>query len=173
MIDQIKIGNFLKELRKERNLTQQQVAEKFNVATRTVSRWETGNNMPDLSILVEIADFYDVDIREIFNGERKSEKMDKEMKDTLKQVAEYGEEEKNKLKKKIIDNNGAAIMFMLIAIIFEETNGFNFIPMEKCHNLTEFAYGAVTAILVLNMMYLSGVLDKIRNWKLSKFNKAE
>lgn len=70
-MDQKKTGLFLKELRKEKNLTQEQLAEKFNISSRTVSRWETGTNLPDLSILVEIADFYEIDIREIIDGERK------------------------------------------------------------------------------------------------------
>ena len=66
-MDQKKTGSFLKELRKERNLTQEQLAEKFNVSNRSVSRWETGSNMPDLSILVELAEFYNVDIKEIID----------------------------------------------------------------------------------------------------------
>jgi len=90
-MDQVAIGSFLKLLRKEKGLTQEQLAEKFNVAARTISRWETGSNMPDLSILVELADFYDVDIREIIDGKRKSEKMKSEVKDTLVKVAEYGD----------------------------------------------------------------------------------
>ena len=57
-MDQIKIGAFLKVLRKEKNLTQEQLAEQLGVSGRTVSRWETGNNMPDISLLVEIAEFY-------------------------------------------------------------------------------------------------------------------
>lgn len=87
-MDQRKIGNFLRDLRKSKGLTQEQLAEEFNVSSRTVSRWETGNNMPDLGILIEIADFYDVDIREIIDGERKSENMDNETKNTLMKVAE-------------------------------------------------------------------------------------
>ena len=67
-------------------MTQEQLAEKFYVTGRTVSRWETGNNMPDLGILIELADFYDVDIREIIDGERKSEIMNLETKDTLKRL---------------------------------------------------------------------------------------
>ena len=59
-MDQIKIGAFLKVLRKEKNLTQEQLAEQLGVSGRTVSRWETGNNMPDISLLVEIAEFYEV-----------------------------------------------------------------------------------------------------------------
>ena len=62
-MDQIRIGEFLKELRKEKGLTQEQLAEQFNVSRRSVSRWETGSNLPDLSIIVELAEFYDVDIK--------------------------------------------------------------------------------------------------------------
>lgn len=91
-----KIGFFLRELRKEKGMTQEQLSEVFGVAPRTVSRWETGRNMPDLGILIQIADYYDVDIQEILNGERKSETMDKEMKDTLLKVADYSELEKEK-----------------------------------------------------------------------------
>ena len=74
-MDQKRIGNFLKELRKEKNVTQEQLAEQLNVSGRTVSRWETGNNMPDISLLVEISELYEVSIPEIINGERKSENM--------------------------------------------------------------------------------------------------
>ena len=72
-VDQKKIGSFLKELRKEKGITQEEFAEKLNISGRTVSRWETGVNMPDISLLVEIAEFFDVSIPEIINGERKSE----------------------------------------------------------------------------------------------------
>lgn len=94
MIDQMKIGGFLRELRKEKELTQEQLAEKFGVSSRSVSRWENGNTMPDLGILVELADFYEVDIKEIIDGERKSESMKKEEKETLRKVADYAEAEK-------------------------------------------------------------------------------
>ncbi len=92
-MDSQKIGAFLRVLRKEKNLTQEQLAEILNVSGRTVSRWETGTNMPDLSIMIELADYYDIDVKELLNGERKSE-MDKELKETLKTVAEYTDETK-------------------------------------------------------------------------------
>ena len=75
-MDTKKIGAFLKQCRKEKNLTQEQLAEKFGVSARTVSRWETGINMPDLSILVQLAEYYDVEIRELLDGEdRKSTRL--------------------------------------------------------------------------------------------------
>ena len=58
-MNQEKIGNFLKELRKQKGLTQEQLAEKCNVTNRTVSRWENGNNMPDLDLLIELSDYYE------------------------------------------------------------------------------------------------------------------
>ena len=79
-MNQIKIGEFLKELRKEKGLTQEQLAEQFNVSRRSVSRWETGNNMPDLSMLITLAEYYEVDVKEIIDGKRKSENMNEEMK---------------------------------------------------------------------------------------------
>ncbi len=53
-----KIGKFLRELRKQKGLTQEQIAEKFNVSNRTISRWENGYNMPAIDILIEISDYY-------------------------------------------------------------------------------------------------------------------
>ncbi len=99
-MDQKKIGLFLKELRKEKKLTQEQLAEHLNMSDRTISRWETGTTLPDLSVLVELADFYDVDIREIIDGERKRGEMNGEIKDTLVKAAQYaGEEKKKQLRK--------------------------------------------------------------------------
>lgn len=100
-MNQQKVGSFLKELRKERNITQEQLAETLNVSRRTVSRWETGSNMPDLDILVEMADYYDVDLRDLLDGERKSEQMDKDLKETVLKVADYSNEEKAKITKRM------------------------------------------------------------------------
>lgn len=117
-MDQKRIGSFLRELRTEKGLTQEQLAEKLNVSSRTVSRWENGNNMPDLSIIVELADFYDVDIRELLNGERKSEKMNEDLKETLEAVAQYSAAEKKKLTKELTTYTaGSAVFFGLLAII--------------------------------------------------------
>ena len=64
-MDQQTVGNFLRELRLKKELTQEQLAEKFNTSNRSVSRWENGRSLPDISVLVELADFYDVDVREL------------------------------------------------------------------------------------------------------------
>lgn len=101
-MDQKKVGLFLKELRKEKNITQEALAEKLNVSSRTISRWETGNNMPDISLLVELSKVYHVSIPEIVDGERKSEKMNQETRDTVVKMAEYSKNEVKIERKKVI-----------------------------------------------------------------------
>lgn len=165
-MNQKKTGDLLKTLRKEKGLTQEQLAEKFFVSGRTVSRWETGNNMPELSILVELADFYGVDIREIIDGERKSETMDMETKDTLKKVAEYTAEENKKLKCRMADMMAGTVLLLIFCSILFGTDGFyGFIAENAYRNMMNFTLGATTAVLVLNIMYLFGLLDRIREWK--------
>ena len=90
-MNQIKIGEFLKELRKEKGITQEQLAEQFNISRRSISRWETGSNMPDLNMLITLAEYYDVDVREIIDGKRKSENMNEEVNETLEKVASYND----------------------------------------------------------------------------------
>jgi len=115
---QIKIGAFLKELRKEKELTQEQLAEKLNVSGRTVSRWETGSNMPDIGMLIEIADFYDVSIPEIIDGERKSENMDQVTRDTAVAMAEYSRNEIKTGKQKVIGILMSAFgMFIILSAL--------------------------------------------------------
>ena len=111
-MDQKKIGSFLRELRNEKNLSQEKLAEEFGVTSRSISRWENGNTMPDISIIIELADFYDVDIREIIRGERKSENMDKELKDTLVTVADYTNNENGKIMQSAVN------MAIVTSIIF-------------------------------------------------------
>ena len=98
-MDTKKIGEFLKVLRKERGLTQEELAEILLVSGRTISRWETGTNMPDLSILIKMAEFYNVEVKEILDGERKSENMDKELRETLSKVSDYNKLEKERVTK--------------------------------------------------------------------------
>ena len=127
-MNQVKIGEFLKKLRNEVNLTQEEVAEKFLVSQRSVSRWENGNTMPDISLLIELADFYKVDIREILNGERK-DTMKSDLKETLEMVCDYTSLEKKNIIKRMYNYSTVlfiVIIFQLVLYIFNipEKNHF-------------------------------------------------
>ena len=153
-MDTKKIGAFLKQCRKEKNLTQEQLAEKFEVSARTVSRWETGINMPDLSILVQLAEYYDVEMRELLDGER-SQTMNKEMKETLDKVAVYEEWVKQKALK--AGNLAFASIFVnsVLAIIIQML-----LTVDIRLVLGETATALEGGILFASIMVYNGIWDK-------------
>ena len=145
-MNQIKIGEFLKELRKEKGFTQEQFAEQFNVSRRSVSRWETGNNMPDLDTLVEMADYYEIDLRELLDGERKSEKMNEELKETVLKVAEYSNIEKEVKRKKL---NKCFIIGGICFLLVILNHQFGVLAMNFNNPIDDFAAGALTSLGIL------------------------
>lgn len=166
-----RMGGFLKALRKEQGLTQEQLGEFLGVAGRTVSRWETGSNLPDLGLLVTLADFYHVDIRELIDGERKCEAMNQEMKDTLEKVADYAGEEKKRLAKRMCAMTAGTLLLFCAFLILRYTGlAENSRPLA---NLSDFALGLTTASLVLNTLYFSGILEKIHGMKQTFFGKKK
>ncbi len=72
-MDTVKIGKFLSELRREQELTQEQLAEKLGTSNKTISRWENGNYMPPVEMLMELSKFYGVSINEMLSGKRLDE----------------------------------------------------------------------------------------------------
>ena len=169
-MNQIKIGNFIKELRKEQKLTQEQLAERFGVARRTVSRWETGSNMPDLDILIELADFFDVALREILDGERKSEKMNQELKETVLKVAEYSNEEKKRSTRVVLICFVLGIIALVSNIVMEfmELPDSFFVGFLEGSTIS-LAIGA----MVLGILYATGILSKAFAFKRRLMGKED
>jgi len=69
-MDQEKIGKFIATCRKEQGLTQAVLAEKLNITDRAVSKWETGRSLPDAAIMPELCDILNININDLFSGER-------------------------------------------------------------------------------------------------------
>lgn len=70
-MDQNKVGTLIKELRKKNGLTQEKFAEKYCVTYQAVSKWENGKSIPDIALLKQICDDYNVDINDLLNGTKK------------------------------------------------------------------------------------------------------
>ena len=161
-MDQQKMGAFLKRLRNEKNLTQEQLAETFNTTRRSVSRWETGYNLPDIDILIEMSDFYDVDLREILDGERKNEKMNQEIKDTAIKVAEYGNIQKEMMAKITL----VYFIIGIVALIVNQVMQFFDLPSTFW---VGFAKGATAGLALISMifgiLYLTGAMEKMKDFK--------
>lgn len=73
-MNQERIGNLIKELRKKNNLTQEKFAEKYGVTYQAVSKWENGKNIPDISLLKQICDDYDININDLLEGKTSDKK---------------------------------------------------------------------------------------------------
>ena len=136
-MDLKKIGSFLKKLRKEKEITQEELAEMLYVSGRTVSRWETGTNMPDISLLVDIAEIFDVSIPEIINGERNQ-----------------------KIKGRLLVLTIIAIIGMIAFLIIEIT-GLD-TPGSVYERVAGAGLGLDCGMLIVLAMYLSGLLGKIK-----------
>lgn len=68
-MDQIKIGKFIAQRRKQANLTQMQLAEIFGITDRAVSKWETGKALPDSSLMLQLCDVLGITVNDLLNGE--------------------------------------------------------------------------------------------------------
>ena len=84
-MNQEKIGKFIAKIRKEKNLTQSDLAEKLNVSTNAVSKWERGLCLMDMSLLKPLSEILDVDVSEILNGEKidDDKKVERVLEDTI------------------------------------------------------------------------------------------
>ncbi len=162
-MNQKKIGFFLKELRKEKGITQEEFAEKLNVSGRTISRWETGTNMPDISLLIEIADFFDVSIPEIINGERKSEIMDEKVKEVANKLSDYANAEKETLVKNIRNYSIMGTIALIVYVTLELTGlVLQNIIFERIAGYCE-TLALVTVIMI--MAHTTGLIHKIQKRK--------
>lgn len=135
-MDTVKTGRFLSELRRERELTQEQLAEKLGTSNKTISRWENGNYMPPVEMLMELSEFYGVSINEILSGRRLEENETKSAaEENLKSVLEESpfslEEKKNYFTKKwkrehwfsFVLPSAIAIIFVIVSALLNQPLG--------------------------------------------------
>lgn len=94
-VDQIKIGRFIASLRKEQGMTQEQLAERLGVTQKSVSRWETGKNMPDLSLLKPLSAQLNISVSELLDGE-KSQKAEEISDEAIDRIIDYSIKSKRK-----------------------------------------------------------------------------
>ena len=161
-MDQKKIGSLLKELRKEKGLTQEQFAEIVNVSNRTVSRWENGNNLPDLDILIQISDYYEINLRELLDGERKSDKMNKELEETVLKAADYTNSETERYTKRVF-------WLLLIGAVLWFTSQLishtSLIENDVMSAISEFSMGAASGMLICGIISTSCYGRRLRAFK--------
>ena len=123
-MDQVKIGKFIAECRREKNFTQMQLAEKLNITDRAVSKWETGRAMPDSSIMIELCSVLGINVNELLSGERiEMENYNKVAEENLLTLKKQKEEsDKRLLNIEVIMGIISIIMYLVMVMIVSFSN---------------------------------------------------
>ena len=118
-MDQVKVGKFIAECRKNKNLTQFQLAEKLNITDRAISKWETGKGMPDSSIMLELCSELGISVNELLSGEvikmdNYNEKLEQNL---IEMVKQKEQSDKKLLTMEIVMGVTTVIMYLIIILI--------------------------------------------------------
>ncbi len=154
-----KIGEFLKELRKQNNMTQEQLGERVGVTNKTISRWETGKYMPPIECLKLLSDIYQISINEILTGEKLNEENYKEAAEnnialTLKEIEAKGKKFENTMLIII-----GMTSLLAIASMFLLPNGGGLTTAEKVKEIIVVIFIWIMA-LISNTLSIIAIASK-------------
>lgn len=142
-MDQVKIGKFIAECRKNVNLTQMQLAEKLNITDRAISKWERGKTMPDSSIMLELCNILKISVNDLLTGEFVTmDDYNKELENNLLEMVK----QKEKADKRLLTLEWVigilSCVVLLLPIIIAE-----YIPMEDWQRIVLCFSGVIPAIV--------------------------
>ena len=161
MVNQEKIGKFIAALRKEKKMTQEQLAQKLGVSNRSVSRWENGNTMPDLSMLPVLAEELGVSVTELLNGERTEQIASSQ--EVVENVIELSAHEKRVKAKKV---NGCFFTGLLCVCLVIFHGQFGILDFIEDVRVREFLLGLFTGLGIA--FEIAGFLCNSRERKLTE-----
>ncbi len=156
-MDTKKVGVFLKQLRKENNMTQEQLGERIGVTNKTVSRWENGNYMPPVECLEMLSDIYQISINEILAGEYVNSEMFAEIADgNLKTALEEIEKENQKIEKRLVIVMAITTILAIAIIIL--------LPLKSIKDIVVFIMVILLAFIAntLNIVALAAKKEHIK-----------
>lgn len=140
-MDQVKIGKFIAECRKKKNLTQMQLAEKLSITDRAVSKWETGKSMPDSSIMLELCGVLGISVNDLLCGEVVTmDNYSKELENNLLEMIKQKEQADRRLLTMELVTGVLCLLPILAAGVLALT-----IPMEEA---------AATAMIIASLVPL-------------------
>lgn len=142
-MDQVKIGKFIAQRRKQANLTQMQLAEKLNITDRAISKWETGKSLPDASIMLELCGLLGITVNDLLSGEvvimdNYNENVEKNL---LEMVKQKEEADKKLLHLEILI--GIFSIIILLGFVFSAA----LVPMADWLRIVLIVVGFATAMV--------------------------
>ena len=156
------------KLEKKKNMTQEALAEKLEVNVKSVSRWENGRTMPDLSLLPLLAKELNIEVSEILNGRRMTKEELIELKDTIERLIEYSQKESIDKSKIWQLNLKIGWCILVLAIL---NNYLHFLGIIFTPNAEEFVQGALYGIGITyelictyNVTHEQTVEEKKKQW---------
>ncbi|MBR6526228.1 MAG: helix-turn-helix domain-containing protein [Clostridia bacterium] len=163
-MDQVKIGRFIAACRKQKDLTQLQLAEELGITDKAISKWERGKAMPDTSIMIELCDLLEINVNELLSGERinmesinlKNEKL---LLDMTKEV-----EQKNKM---IWATRRVLLLSSLVFCLISTAVVYRFVP----EGIWQYAImAALVAVLLVPGFYATKLDVTVGTYKCQKCN---
>lgn len=150
MMDLDKIGKFIGELRKQRNLTQLELGKRLNISDKSVSKWERGLNAPDISILNELSTILGVTTTELLNGERDNKEI------SIESIQFYNKRSKRKYRKYFI---GILLVIIFLFSVFFIANNSNRFQVYSISSQKENC--VVNGYIIFNKNRNIGFINKI------------
>lgn len=157
-MNQQKVGQFLKALRCQKSITQAELAEMLGVSNRSISRWENGTTMPDFDLVIELAKYYEVEVGEILDGEKKDH-MDTKTEETMLKIADYNNVEREFFSKRMCIMFVIAILGMVVFAVID------FLGLERTQpyaTIVSITCGFVSGTLLTGLAYASRYIVKLK-----------
>ena len=147
-MDQIKIGKFIAERRKLKNLTQAQLAEKLNITDRAVSKWENGRSLPDSSIMLELCELLEITVNDLLSGEVVvMEKYNKELENNLLEIVKEKERADRRLLRIETVMGFVSVALMLALCVFAA-----YAPIEDWIRIVLIIIGFIPVLVLTPFM---------------------
>ena len=158
-MDQVKVGKFIAQCRKNKSLTQFQLAEKLNITDRAISKWETGKGMPDSSIMLELCNELDISVNELLSGEfikmdDYNEKLDQNL---IEMVKQKEESDKKLLTMEIIIGVITIIMYLIEMVIVSYAEMQDLVRILIIISSTIFVF--IVCILLVQIEQVAGYYE--------------
>lgn len=177
-MDIIKTGNLIKELRTEKELTQKELAEKLNVSTAAVSKWENGKGFPDISLLEPLSAELGISITELVKGEKNvlienSDSVAKEIIEISKNNMKY-ERARQII---VVSILSLTIIAMISFIISDAYSGYQrnmeySLPVPSIIGLAMFLFGGNAIVFAIIGLFLGGKINVKKSMQISLFSEA-
>lgn len=140
-MDQIKIGKFIAELRKGKNMTQEQLGERLGVSFKTISKWENGRGMPELSTLKPLSEELEVSINEILSGEKiKEEIYQEKLEENIINTIDY-------TNRKIENRNNLIGLILIVFGVLISITAVAIFPSESSWGAIYSVFGVIVSLI--------------------------